>query len=77
MTLILLCLQQTILLCLQQTKDLRCSTRLLNEKFKKIRFGGLMHIPPMNVPHKLLKELANSFNLDKNKLDTKAKFVEN
>ncbi|XP_052108463.1 uncharacterized protein LOC110274454 [Arachis duranensis] len=30
-----------------------------------------MHIPPMNVPHKLLKELANSFNLDKNKLDTR------
>ncbi|QHN97704.1 uncharacterized protein DS421_18g629650 [Arachis hypogaea] len=34
-------------------------------------FGGLIHIPPMNVPHKLLKELANSFNLDKNKLDTR------
>ncbi|RYR08333.1 hypothetical protein Ahy_B05g075976 [Arachis hypogaea] len=29
-----------------------------------------MHIPAMNVPHKLLKELANSFNLDKTKLDT-------
>ncbi|RYR58273.1 hypothetical protein Ahy_A05g023930 [Arachis hypogaea] len=27
-----------------------------------------MHIPPMNVPHKMLKVLANSFNLDKNKL---------
>ncbi|RYR10244.1 hypothetical protein Ahy_B05g078717 [Arachis hypogaea] len=60
-----------------QTKDLKCVTRLLSEKFEKmseaknaivreLRFGGLMHIPPMNVPHKLLKELANSFNLDKN-----------
>ncbi|RYR33233.1 hypothetical protein Ahy_A10g047790 isoform B [Arachis hypogaea] len=28
-----------------------------------------MHIPPMNVPYKLLKKFANSFNLDKNKLD--------
>ncbi|RYR09429.1 hypothetical protein Ahy_B05g077748 [Arachis hypogaea] len=36
----------------------------------ELGFGGLMHIPPMNVPHKLLKELANSFNLGKNKLDT-------
>ncbi|RYR48239.1 hypothetical protein Ahy_A07g034245 isoform A [Arachis hypogaea] len=71
-----------ILLCLQQTEDLRCSTRLLNEKFQKMSepkkpivqklgFGVLMHIPPMNVPHKLLKEFANSFNLDKNKLDTR------
>ncbi|RYR02263.1 hypothetical protein Ahy_B06g081077 [Arachis hypogaea] len=68
-----------ILLCLQQTNDLRCSTRLLNEKFEKMSeakkaiiwelgFGGLMHIPLMN---KLLKELVNSFNLDKNKLDTR------
>ncbi|KAL4293847.1 hypothetical protein AHAS_Ahas18G0169000 [Arachis hypogaea] len=56
--------------------------RLLNEKFEKmseakkaiireLRFGGLMNIPSMNVLHKLLKELANSFNLDKNKLDTR------
>ncbi|QHN91168.1 uncharacterized protein DS421_17g572590 [Arachis hypogaea] len=37
---------------------------------RESRFGGLMHIPPMNIPHKLLKELANSFNLDKNKLET-------
>ncbi|RYR39403.1 hypothetical protein Ahy_A09g044923 [Arachis hypogaea] len=29
-----------------------------------------MHIPPMNVPHKLLKELANSFKLGKNTLET-------
>ncbi|KAL4391428.1 hypothetical protein AHAS_Ahas03G0244100 [Arachis hypogaea] len=37
---------------------------------RKLGFGGLIHIPPINVPHKLLKDLANSFNLDKNKLDT-------
>ncbi|RYR49607.1 hypothetical protein Ahy_A07g036125 [Arachis hypogaea] len=38
---------------------------------RDLEFGGLMHIPPINMSHKLLKELANSFNLDKNKLDTK------
>ncbi|RYQ79205.1 hypothetical protein Ahy_Scaffold6g107913 [Arachis hypogaea] len=70
-----------ILLCLQQTKDLKCATRILSKKFEmmsepkkaivcELGFGGLMHIPLMNVPHKLLKELANSFNLDKSKLDT-------
>ncbi|RYR47887.1 hypothetical protein Ahy_A07g033870 [Arachis hypogaea] len=70
-----------ILLCLQQTKDLKCATRLLSEKFEKMSepkkaivrelgFGGLMHTPPMNVPHKLLKELANSFKLEKNTLET-------
>ncbi|RYR03340.1 hypothetical protein Ahy_B06g082228 [Arachis hypogaea] len=70
-----------ILLCLQQTKDLKCATRLLSKKFKKMSepkkeiirelgFGGLMNIPPMNVPHKLLKELANSFKLGKNTLET-------
>ncbi|RYR29257.1 hypothetical protein Ahy_B01g053622 [Arachis hypogaea] len=37
---------------------------------QKLGFEGLMHIPPMNVPHKLLKELAYSFNLSKSKLDT-------
>ncbi|RYQ95912.1 hypothetical protein Ahy_B08g091296 [Arachis hypogaea] len=31
---------------------------------RDLGFGGLMYIPVMNVPHKLLKELANSFNLD-------------
>ncbi|RYR21909.1 hypothetical protein Ahy_B03g067203 [Arachis hypogaea] len=36
----------------------------------ELGFGGLMHIPPMNVPHKLLKELANSFKLGKNTLET-------
>ncbi|RYR72682.1 hypothetical protein Ahy_A02g006908 [Arachis hypogaea] len=70
-----------ILLCLQQTKDLKCATRLLSEKFEKMSepkkaivrelgFGRLMHIPQMNVPHKLLKELANSFKLGKNTLKT-------
>ncbi|RYR41361.1 hypothetical protein Ahy_A08g037757 [Arachis hypogaea] len=65
-----------ILLCLQQIKDLKCAIRLLSEKFEKMSkpkkaivrelgFGGLMHILPMNVPHKLLKELANSFKLGK------------
>ncbi|RYQ79204.1 hypothetical protein Ahy_Scaffold6g107910 [Arachis hypogaea] len=43
--------------CLQ-TKDLKCATRLLNEKFEM-----------MSEPKKAI-ELANSFNLDKNKLDT-------
>ncbi|RYR61802.1 hypothetical protein Ahy_A04g019013 [Arachis hypogaea] len=38
---------------------------------RKLEFSGLMHISLMNVPHKLSKELANSFNLDKNKLDTR------
>ncbi|RYR79280.1 hypothetical protein Ahy_A01g004114 [Arachis hypogaea] len=37
---------------------------------RKLGFGRLMHIPPMNVPHKLLKELANSFKLGKNTLET-------
>ncbi|RYQ83409.1 hypothetical protein Ahy_B10g102087 [Arachis hypogaea] len=70
-----------ILLCLQQTKDLKCATRLRSKKFEKMSkpknaiirelgFGGLMHIPPMNVPHKLLNELANSFKLGKNTLET-------
>ncbi|KAL4356293.1 hypothetical protein AHAS_Ahas09G0072200 [Arachis hypogaea] len=67
---------------LQQTKDLRCSTRLLNEKFqhmseekkvivRELGFDGLIHIPPMNLPHKLLKQLAYSFNVERNKLDTR------
>ncbi|QHO22900.1 uncharacterized protein DS421_12g359070 [Arachis hypogaea] len=36
----------------------------------ELGFGGLVHIPPMNVPHKLLKVLANSFKLGKNTLET-------
>ncbi|KAL4381824.1 hypothetical protein AHAS_Ahas04G0172100 [Arachis hypogaea] len=62
-----------------QTKDLKFATRLLSEKFEKISdpkkeivrelgFGGLIHILPMNMPHKLLKELANSFKLVRNTL---------
>ncbi|RYR47612.1 hypothetical protein Ahy_A07g033556 [Arachis hypogaea] len=69
-----LCLDDT------QTKDLKCATKLLSEKFKnmseekkvivrELGFDGLMHISPMRVHHKLLKELANSFNLDKNTLE--------
>ncbi|RYQ96336.1 hypothetical protein Ahy_B08g092058 [Arachis hypogaea] len=64
-----------------KTKDLRCSTRLLNEKFQhmsdekkviiwELGFDGLMHIPLMNLPHKLMKELAYSFNVVRNRLDT-------
>ncbi|RYR46822.1 hypothetical protein Ahy_A07g032660 [Arachis hypogaea] len=64
----------------KKIKDLRCSTRLLNEKFqhmseekkaivRELGFDGLMHIPPMYLPHKLLKELAYSFNVVRNRLD--------
>ncbi|RYR69201.1 hypothetical protein Ahy_A03g015738 [Arachis hypogaea] len=37
---------------------------------RELGFGVLMHILPMNVPHKLLRELANSFKLGKNTLET-------
>ncbi|RYR39378.1 hypothetical protein Ahy_A09g044891 [Arachis hypogaea] len=37
---------------------------------RELGFGGLMHIPPMRVHHKLLKKLAKSFNLDQNTLET-------
>ncbi|QHN91990.1 uncharacterized protein DS421_17g579770 [Arachis hypogaea] len=37
---------------------------------RDLSFGGLMHIPPLRVHHKLLKELANSFKLGKNTLET-------
>ncbi|QHO08105.1 uncharacterized protein DS421_14g469630 [Arachis hypogaea] len=37
---------------------------------RELGFSGLMYIPPMNVPHKLLKELANSFKLGKTTLET-------
>ncbi|RYR29178.1 hypothetical protein Ahy_B01g053508 [Arachis hypogaea] len=60
-------IQGTVSLIFEQTKDLRCFTRLLHEKLKnmsevkkaivwKLGFDGLMQIPPMNVPHKLLKD---------------------
>ncbi|KAL4315873.1 hypothetical protein AHAS_Ahas15G0228600 [Arachis hypogaea] len=38
---------------------------------RELEFGGLMHILSMNVPHKLLKQLAYSFNLFRNRLDTR------
>ncbi|QHO23520.1 uncharacterized protein DS421_12g364260 [Arachis hypogaea] len=64
-----------------QTKDLKCATHLLSEKFrnmseekkiivKDLGFGGLMHIPPLRVHHQILKELANSFKLGENRLKT-------
>ncbi|KAL4344021.1 hypothetical protein AHAS_Ahas11G0136700 [Arachis hypogaea] len=34
-------------------------------------FGALSHIPSLNVTHKLLKELPNSFNLYENTLITR------
>ncbi|QHO12416.1 uncharacterized protein DS421_15g506730 [Arachis hypogaea] len=37
---------------------------------RDLGFGGLMHIPPMRVHHKLLKELSNSFKLGKNTFKT-------
>ncbi|QHO06266.1 uncharacterized protein DS421_14g453230 [Arachis hypogaea] len=64
-----------------QTKDLKCATHLLSEKFRNMSeekktivrdlgFGGLMHIPPLRVHHQILKELANSFKLGENRLET-------
>ncbi|RYR33869.1 hypothetical protein Ahy_A10g048533 isoform A [Arachis hypogaea] len=64
-----------------QTKDLKCATHLLNDKFRNMTeekkaivrdlgFGGLMHIPPLRVDHQLLRELANNFKLGDNKLKT-------
>ncbi|RYR38311.1 hypothetical protein Ahy_A09g043316 [Arachis hypogaea] len=69
------------MLCLQQTKDLKCATYLLSEKFRNMSeekktivrdlgFGGLMHIPKLWVHHQILRELANSFKLGKNRLET-------
>ncbi|RYR53184.1 hypothetical protein Ahy_A06g028182 [Arachis hypogaea] len=65
-----------------KTHYLRCLTRLLHDKFQnmsnekkviiqELGFDGLMHIPPMNMPHKLLKELTYSFDLIRNTLDTR------
>ncbi|QHN80875.1 uncharacterized protein DS421_20g681960 [Arachis hypogaea] len=64
-----------------QTKDFKCATHLLSEKFRNMSeekkaivrdlgFGGLMHIPPLRVHHQILKELANSFKLGENRLET-------
>ncbi|KAL4356676.1 hypothetical protein AHAS_Ahas09G0110500 [Arachis hypogaea] len=44
-----------------------------NEKkviIQELEFDGLMHFPPMNVPHMLLKELQYSYDLVTNTLDT-------
>ncbi|RYR22581.1 hypothetical protein Ahy_B03g067881 [Arachis hypogaea] len=64
-----------------QTKDLKCATHLLSDKFRNmseekkaivrdLEFGGLMHIPPLRVDHQLLRELANNFKLGENRLKT-------
>ncbi|RYQ79346.1 hypothetical protein Ahy_Scaffold6g108080 [Arachis hypogaea] len=64
-----------------QTKDLKRATHLLSEKFRNMSeekktivrdlgFGVLMHIPPLRVHHQILRKLANSFKLGKNKLKT-------
>ncbi|RYQ83494.1 hypothetical protein Ahy_B10g102179 [Arachis hypogaea] len=64
-----------------QTKDLKCATHLLSDKFRNtseekktivrdLGFGGLMHIPPLRVDHQLLRELANNFKLGENRLKT-------
>ncbi|RYR79081.1 hypothetical protein Ahy_A01g003945 [Arachis hypogaea] len=64
-----------------QTKDLKCATHLLSDKFRNMTeekkaivrdlgFGGLMLIPPLRVDHQLLRELANNFKLGKNRLKT-------
>ncbi|QHO15517.1 uncharacterized protein DS421_10g295580 [Arachis hypogaea] len=64
-----------------QTKDLKCATYLLSDKFRNMSeekkaivrdlgFGGLMHIPPLRVHHQLLRELANNFKLGENRLET-------
>ncbi|QHO11691.1 uncharacterized protein DS421_15g500360 [Arachis hypogaea] len=62
-----------------QTKDLKCATHLLSDKFRNMSeekktivrdlgFGGLMHIPPLRVHHKVLRELANNFKLGENRM---------
>ncbi|QHO23052.1 uncharacterized protein DS421_12g360300 [Arachis hypogaea] len=64
-----------------QTKDLKCATHLLSDKFRNMTeekkaivrdlgFGGLMHIPPLRVHHQLLRELENNFKLGENRLET-------
>ncbi|QHO56961.1 uncharacterized protein DS421_3g78280 [Arachis hypogaea] len=64
-----------------QTKDLKCATHFLSDKFRNMSeekkaivrdlgFGGLMHIPPLRVHHQLLRELANNFKLGENRLKT-------
>ncbi|RYR68462.1 hypothetical protein Ahy_A03g014953 [Arachis hypogaea] len=38
---------------------------------QELGFDGLIHIPAMNVSHKLFKQLAYSFDLSHNRLDTR------
>ncbi|QHN93052.1 uncharacterized protein DS421_17g589360 [Arachis hypogaea] len=70
-----------VLPVLLQTKDLKCATHLLSDKFRNMSeekktivrdlgFGGLMHIPPLRVHHQVLRELANNFKLGENRLKT-------
>ncbi|QHO53923.1 uncharacterized protein DS421_2g52260 [Arachis hypogaea] len=70
-----------VVLVLLQTKDLKCATHLLSDKFRNtseekktivrdLGFGGLMHIPPLRVHHQMLRELANNFKLGENRLET-------
>ncbi|KAL4305564.1 hypothetical protein AHAS_Ahas16G0090900 [Arachis hypogaea] len=69
-----------ILIYLQKNYDLGCSTRSIHDNFynmindkkaivQELEFGYLIHIPTMNVPHKLLKELVYSFYLSCYRLD--------
>ncbi|QHO27970.1 uncharacterized protein DS421_7g212570 [Arachis hypogaea] len=37
---------------------------------RDLGFGGLIHIPPLRVHHQILRELANSFKLGENRLET-------
>ncbi|QHO17051.1 uncharacterized protein DS421_10g308920 [Arachis hypogaea] len=64
-----------------QTKDLKCATHILSEKFRNMSeekktmvrnlgFGGLMHIPLLRVHHQVLRELANNLKLGENRLET-------
>ncbi|QHO20517.1 uncharacterized protein DS421_11g338640 [Arachis hypogaea] len=70
-----------VVLVLLQIKDLKCATHLLSKKFRNmseekkiiirdLEFGGLMHIPLLRVHHQILRELANSFKLGENRLET-------
>ncbi|KAL4305005.1 hypothetical protein AHAS_Ahas16G0035000 [Arachis hypogaea] len=63
-----------------QTKDLKCATHLLSDKFRNMSeekktivrdlgFSCLMHIPPLRVHHQVLRELANNFKLGENRLE--------
>ncbi|RYR33255.1 hypothetical protein Ahy_A10g047816 [Arachis hypogaea] len=65
----------------KQTKDLKCATHILSEKFRNMSeekktmvrnlgFGGLMHIPLLRVHHQVLRELANNLKLGENRLET-------